>query len=149
MNDTGYRVLLFRGRGLISSLIRWQTRGCCSHAALMLPSGEIIEAWQGTGVRRKVLTDWTGITAYAVPSATAKQWKQAEAFARNEIGKGYDYWAIIRFISRASMPDNDRWFCSELVFAALESAGIHLLERVEASAVSPGVLAYSPLLKEQ
>lgn len=140
------RVALFRGRGPISTAIRWQTRSVYSHAALVRRDGQIIEAWQGSGVRINRLHDWTDIDLFGIPSMTDEQWDAALAFAASHIGRGYDYWAIIRFISRHAMPQNDRWFCSELVFASLVHAGVAPLMRIHAAEVSPGALATSPLL---
>lgn len=145
--NTEPAVLLFRGRGAISTLIRWQTRGEYSHAALLLPDGQIVEAWQGRGVRVKRLSDWEGIDKFTVLGMRAEQWDKAIKVALAEVGKGYDYWAIIRFISRGRMPENDSWFCSELVFSALAQAGVKLFDRIEPSAVSPGLLAISPMLR--
>ena len=140
------RILLFRGRGLISALIRWQTRGAYSHAAILLPDGRILESWQGDGVRIKVLDDMRGVESYEVTGITPEQWDAAIAFAESQVGRGYDYWAVVRFIARSRMPDNERWFCSELVFDALRHAGVHLFQRIDGWAVSPGMLAISPLL---
>ena len=111
-----------------------------------MPDGKIVEAWQGDGVRVNSISDWAGVTRYEVPTMSRTQWEDAIAFALAEVGKGYDYWAIVRFVSRRRMPDNDRWFCSELVFAALAHVGVRIFERIEPWAVSPGLLAISPLL---
>lgn len=148
MNDyNNCRILLSRGRGLISTLIRWQTRGEYSHAAILYPDGEtIIEAWQGDGVRKKKITDWKDVDTFAVTNITAEQWKAAIELAEHQLGKGYDYWAIIRFISRGIMPDNDKWFCSELVMHVLRAFGVNLFLRIEPWAVSPGMLNNSPVL---
>ena len=140
------RVLLYRGRGVMSALIRWQTRSVYSHAALLLPDGRVIESWQGAGVRVKEVTDWRDIDMFEVPVMTAGQWRRALHHAGCQLGAGYDYWAIVRFVSRVRVPQNGRWFCSELVFAALEAAGVRLLDRIDAWAVSPGLLALSILL---
>ena len=144
--DLPYAVLLFRGRGLISRLIRWQTRSCYSHAALRLPTGQIIEAWPGKGVHLTTLADYTGVDVFTVPSAARHQWEWAISYARGQVGRGYDYWGVLRFISRDNLPDSERWFCSELVFAALHQAGVHLLKRVPSWAVTPRDLSLSPLL---
>lgn len=141
-------VLLFRGRGILSSLIRWQTRSAYSHAAIHLGDGAIIESWQGAGVRRTWLRDWSNVTQFGVRGMTGAQWRRAIDFAEAEIGAGYDYLGVVRFVSRRRLPLNERWFCSELVFAALEAAGVRLLERTEAAEVSPGMLALSPYLEE-
>lgn len=142
----GPKLLLFHGRGIISALIRWQTRGAYSHAALLMRDGRIVESWQGVGVRVKTLDDWTGVQAFDIPSMTDTQWDEAIAFAVSQTGRGYDYWAIARFVSRRRMPDNNRWFCSELVFEAFKSAGVNLFDRIEPWAVSPALLGISPLL---
>lgn len=146
-NRTTPAVLLFRGRGAISALIRWQTRSPFSHAALLMPDGRIVESWQGAGVRVKTLADWDGVDFFDVPSMTDFQWSLALDFALELVGRGYDYRAVARFVSRRPAADNERWFCSELVFAALEAAGVSLLERIDAAAVSPGLLSLSPLLR--
>lgn len=142
-----YAVLLFRGRGLISALIRWQTRGEVSHAAFLTPEGGIIEAWQGAGVRCRTLDDWDGVEAYSVVGVTDEQWPRIIASAWGELGCGYDYASIVRFLTRTRAPSNTRWFCSELVFAKIfSSTGIALLGRTTASEESPQSLRKSPLL---
>lgn len=143
------KILLFRGRGLISWLIRWQTRSEYSHAALMLPDGSVVEAWQGAGVRRTWLRDWCGVDVFSVHGMTPEQWQSAIGYARAQIGKGYDYRGVFRFLSRRLVPNNDLWFCSELVFRALEVAGVRLLRDVTAGEVSPGMLARSPFLCDE
>ncbi len=144
-------IVLFRGRGLISALIRWQTRGRYSHAALLQPDGRIIEAWQGAGVRRKYLNDWSGADIYDVPGLTDKGWGIALQFAAAQLGKRYDYRGVCRFVTRNQAPSNDRWFCSELVYAACAEGGLHLLQRnvVTPGMVSPQMLGLSPLLSQR
>lgn len=147
VSDEQYRILLFRGRGVISTLIRWQTRSGYSHAALLLPDGQILESWQGAGVRMRTLADWSNVDCFGVEGVTTEQWRQAVEFAKAQIGAGYDYVSVMRFISRRNAPENGRWFCSELVFAALLFAGVKLLARVEAAEVSPAMVSLSPLLR--
>lgn len=139
-------ILLFRGRGLISTAIRWQTRSQYSHAALLFPGGKsLVEAWQFHGVQERDISDWQGIDRFAVPSATADQWRTVLEFAQQQVGKSYDYRGVFRFLSRTPASTDDAWFCSELVFAAFEHAGIKLLHETSANAVSPAMLALSPL----
>jgi uncharacterized protein YycO len=142
-------VLLFKGRGLISTAIRWQSRSIYSHAALLMRDGRIVESWQGAGVRTKTLTDWSDIDVFDVAMLTDLEWDLAIDYALDLVGRGYDYKAVLRFVSRRPAADNDRWFCSELVFAAIESAGLPLLARTSAAAVSPGMLALSPYLTQR
>ncbi len=140
-------ILLFKGRGFISRLIRWQTRSQYSHAAIMLPCGRVLEAWQGEGVRIKWLRDWCDVDRFRVTDMTEEQWETAIAFARAQIGKKYDYRGVWRFLSRRKPARDDRWFCSELVFASLAAAGVKLLAAVDIGEVSPGMLAYSHRLE--
>jgi hypothetical protein len=140
------RILLFTGTGWISRAIRWQTRSAVNHAAIQLPNGEIIEAWEGAGVQRTTLKSTRGIQAYTVEGMKPAQWQKAVEFAHAQVGKKYDYWAVLTFISRRKAPSNDKWFCSELVFESLQEAGVHLLRRIPPNEVSPGHLLLSPLL---
>jgi uncharacterized protein YycO len=148
-NLSSGRVLLFRAGGPIGKLIGWQTRSPYSHAALLDTDGiTIIEAMQGHGVRRRPLTlaDLKHCDVFDVANLTADGWERALQFAHAEVGSGYDYRSIFRFLTRRAAGSDTRWFCSELVFAALQEARVNLLERTHAWAVAPGHLAWSPLL---
>lgn len=142
---TGH-VLLFRGHGVISALIRWQTRGEYSHAALLYPDKRtIIEAWhRPSGVRRTQLASFDGVDVFAVPEID--DWTSVFAYAESRIGKKYDYLSVLRFVTRKKPPEGDeREFCSELVFGALATK-VRLLARIAAANVSPTHLSWSPCL---
>lgn len=128
-------------------LIRWQTRSRYSHAAILLDDGHIIESWQKGGVQISHIKDWSKIDAYSVDGMTPDQWETAIKFAKSQLGKKYDFRSIFRFLSKRKAPDNSKWFCSELVYAALTVAGVELLRNIESSEVSPAILSYSPKLR--
>jgi hypothetical protein len=44
-------------------------------------------------------------------------------FARTQIGKPYDWTAILALLMDRDWRDSGAWFCSELVVAALEAVG--------------------------
>lgn len=147
------RVALYRGRSLISRLIQWQTRSPYSHAALLLGSGEVIEAWHVGGVARNVCLlaahkPDTRVDIFRVDALSPADAAVSIAFAHDQIGKGYDFLSIARFLSRSQShrKETGRWYCSELVFASLQQGCVKLLERVEPCDVSPGMLALSPRL---
>lgn len=146
-------VALHKGRGWIGKLIQWQTRSIYSHASVLLagPEGPVIESREFQGVRwLEHLDPAEDVDLFAVrPFGCMFDPARVRQFLRCQLGKPYDYTMVARFISRRSSPglSEDRWFCSELVFAAFLSAGIRLLARVEPWAVSPGLLAFSPLLE--
>lgn len=144
------KVLLFRGQGAISKMIKWQTNGNYSHAAIQLPSGAIIEAWHKPAkVRlRTPLKDWSNVEAYDVEGMTLAQWEKAIQWADQQIGKPYDFGGVFRFVTRWRKQQDEKWFCSELVFQAVLEGGVKLLDRITCSQVSPTVLSFSPLLKK-
>jgi len=155
MNPQPVKLLLFYGRGWVSDAIRWQTDSEYSHTAIGLPDGSIIEAWQGSGfellmmrgkVQKKFLTDKSTITEFEVEQ-TPEQTAKIIEFLEAQVGKPYNYSGIVRFITRSDLDPRDSWFCSELVFAAFQYAGINLFERVKAVKIPPGMLAWSPLAK--
>jgi uncharacterized protein YycO len=148
------KIAFYKGTGWISKSILHVSRGGYSHAAVQLADGSIIEAHARRGVcTRKSLLDQvdteTQVVVFDVET-TPEQDVIITDFLKSQIGKGYDYWNIVGFVTHATKEGRkgyDRWFCSELVFAAFQKAGINLLERVEAWKVSPTILSYSPLLK--
>lgn len=137
--------MFFRGKGVISALIRWQTDGTYSHVGAYTDDGYVIESKEGKGVRKHKYTDFKDADFYSI-DVTPSQKKLFYEFLNSQLGCGYDYWGIVRFVSRRMLPENDNWFCSELMFAAAEAAGIVLLGRTKAYEVSPSLLSRSPYL---
>ncbi len=129
----------------MSYLVRWFTRSQYSHAAIEIAPDTIIESWQGRGVQQVTIKDRSNVDHFEV-EVTDEQLKLIEAFLRSKLGKRYDYWGIVGFLVRLPLGTKDRWFCSELVFAAFRFAGVQLLLRVHPTAVSPALLAMSPLM---
>lgn len=142
------RVLLFTGGDPISALVRWQSRSMYAHAALLIPgTNRVIESYPFAGVRTRELTaaDWERIHAFTVTDMTPLQWLGAVQFASAQIGRGYDWRNVFRFVDRLPARENDRWFCSELVFRSIEKTFRRLLQ-MQSEYVSPGNLAASTLL---
>jgi uncharacterized protein YycO len=129
----------------------WRTWSAYSHVAVEISEGEMIDAWKG-GVRsiRHPFVGHdaaTAIEAFSISNLTARQEVSVAEALRAELGRPYDYRGVLRFISRRDpAEDNRRWFCSELAFDALDRFGCHLLRRVPAWRVSPGMLVTSPFL---
>lgn len=144
-------IALHRGKSLVGRLIRWQSRGPYSHAAIVLHDGEVYESREFIGVHslpHTPVVKGERVDFYEV-FTTPVQDDIIVSFLKSQLGKQYDYLAIARFITREAMPhwDKKKWFCSELVFYAFQQAGINLLDRIEPWAVSPNQLSTSPLLR--
>lgn len=147
------KIAFYKGTGWISKSILHVSRGGYSHAAVQLADGSIIEAHARRGVcTRKDLLDQVNTKTQVVVfdvETTPEQDVIITDFLKDQIGKGYDYWSIVGFVIHSTHEGRkgyNRWFCSELVFAAFQKAGINLLERVEPWKVSPTILSYSPRL---
>ena len=138
---------------LISKIIRDFTGSLVSHAALYVGDGMVVEA-VASGVELRTLEDALEDDLYAValrhPAITEDQGMRIRDFAGEQIDRKYDYRAIgmhalyrvaagvcagMSGITRAACKvarrriafgndDADRWFCSELVFAAFKAAGV-------------------------
>jgi len=68
-------------------------------------------------------------------------------FCFSAIGKGYDYFGLSDFLIDKDVQNENKWFCSELVFAAYLKAPRELQERIDHAFVSPELLYISPLLE--
>lgn len=164
------QIAAYKGRSFTSKLIRWQTRSDYSHVGMFfpqelnvarynrtittIPAGSIIEAWQVGGVRLnyslgEVHSGRTEVDLFDFiePLNIGEEFAIANALL-DEIGKGYDFRSVARFVTRMkeSPWDKDRWFCSELVHHAVRCSG-RSLQNCEHWKVSPRDVAISPLLK--
>lgn len=147
------KIALYKGTGWISNAIMWISRGGYSHVAMVLNDDSIIEAWAGGVRKRKNILDQMDINTIVDVfeiNTTPDQDIIIKDFLEKQIGKGYDYLAILGFILHTSHQGRiqyGRWICSELVFAAFQKIDINLLDRVECWKVSPTILSYSTLLQ--
>jgi hypothetical protein len=138
-----------RGKGFIAALIRWQTWSKYAHVALVTKDGVFEARPKGGVVRRKFWEDTTGIDFFVVKPGGDRMTHNDMAirFLTGHLGKRYDWVGCLRFITRIKR-SNDRWFCSELAYRALQYAGVQLLGITEASRVSPGLMSLSPYLEQ-
>ncbi len=164
----------YQGTSFISRAIRWQTRSRYSHVAarftghadikapqqygrskiVSIDPGCIIEAWKG-GVRLEKSigsnhTPGTKVDIFAFKKPlTQLQEIAMTRFLVAQLGKEYDYQAIIRFLTREPVNrlNKAKWFCSELFFEAALVGGQELLERCAAWEIPPRDPPRSPLLK--
>jgi uncharacterized protein YycO len=153
MRATECRLAFFKGKSLTSRLIGWFNWGPYSHVAWYRGEGELVEAWQGVGVAESNIagglhTSGTQVDLFRIVALTDEEAEVMDDFCVRQIGKKYDLFGCLHFISRRPpyIADQDRWFCSELVATAAAAAGRPLLERVPPWKVSPSMLSYSPLL---
>jgi hypothetical protein len=118
------------GENLASLAIAWFNSGHFSHVDSVLPDGTLTGARSdiiggGSGVRNRPAgyETWRRRVVMYVP-CTPEQYAKYWAFINAQLGKPYDMSAIVAFMLDRNFHDPDQWFCSELVTAALEAAGI-------------------------
>ena len=145
-------IALYKGTSPTSRVIEFVNWSPFSHAAWGDETdGLVVEAWEGR-VRRATgfldnHRDATPVVFFRVPMANVQR-MQVRKFMLAQVGKPYDFPGILHFATRLSEHGEaqDRWFCSELVFAAHAAAGVNLLARIDAWKVYPGMISYSPIL---
>ena len=133
---------------IASKAISFCTWSWASHVDFVLPDGQLLGALGFGGVcihgphKPEVITRVERYTVDAPEDAVL-------GFAKEQIGKPYDWAGIYNFISRERQWDEtDKWFCSELVAYSFKQAGYPLL-RVNSFRVTPGHILMSPLLIPQ
>lgn len=143
-------------REVPSRLIRFGTQAPVSHAILYVGDGLVVEAISEGVVLRPVEQAVAGsylVVAFRHPGLTPEQALRVRDYAGQQIGKQFNYEGIVRqagfqldkkvfcggktgeehdrcvrWVGRVNLgtATNDRFFCSELVLKAYETAGVPL-----------------------
>lgn len=121
-----------------SKLIRWLTWSTVSHVGLLdRATGTVIDSRLGLGGVTEypfehLLRDYPRITVVDFPNVP----DTALNYARSQVGKPYDWTALVSFLSHRNWQKDDKWFCSELVAWACLMSG-HPLINKESWRVAP------------
>lgn len=125
-------VLFSTSKGPISAFIRFFTWSKWSHVAI-LDGDYVIESRGGKGVVRTPLQLFlrrvSRVAAMRYPHVATDA---AIAFARSQLGKGYDWGAIFGIGFRRNWGDRSKWSCVELATVAAHAANTPLLRCDEA-----------------
>ena len=138
----------------MARLIQLQTRSPFHHAALIAENGEVFEAIGkpfpfGKVVKAKSFSsnhkpgEDIDVFEVTTPYMRTKSMK----WMKKQIGKGYDYRSVLRFLTRVPAKKNQRYFCSELIFEYFTVGSLPLLKCIAAHNVSPRDLVLSPFLR--
>lgn len=140
----------------VSRLIRWATHSVVSHAMIYIGDGQVVEAiGDGVTLRSlaQAVNDATVAVAFRHPTLTPTQAMMVRDFAGQQLGKPYNYWGIVQqggfqldrqifcdsktgaeyescvnWAGRVNLGNggDDSFFCSQLVLAAYQNAGVPL-----------------------
>lgn len=123
----------------ISGAIRWASGSPVSHAMLYIGDGLVVDS-TGPGVEvrtlEQALSDATLAVAFRVPNLDRQQALLVKDYAGQQLGHGYNHMGVLeqalfqltgqRVRVNLGSGSNDRFFCSELIFAAFQEAGAPL-----------------------
>jgi hypothetical protein len=140
------------GNDFSSTLIAWFNSGHFSHVDSVGADGTLTGARSagpihpGVWTRPANYTTWRRRVTMSIP-CTPGQYAKYWAFIDAQYGKPYDKSAIFAFLIDRNFHDPDEWFCSELVTAALEAAGLigTLFEGANKVAPTPLALVVSSI----
>ncbi len=109
-----------RGTGIGGAIVRWATWGSAGHVGFRLDDGKVLDACPGMGVsiRDAEDDDSTEYWSIAAPKQTIQD---AVDWAKQQVGKPYDWTAIYGMAFRRDWHQDTAWFCSELVTAAFDT----------------------------
>jgi hypothetical protein len=160
-------VLMYKGRGLISSIIQWATRSSYSHAGIAAWWNErlmVLEA-KGRGVvaspfSRNVKEYRGSVEWFSCVREISEEGRLSMViFAQEELGKRYGRLKTIylglKSLFERNMEKRDRLkkesklFCSEYVAQIYNSIGMDLKEQRSDRFMKPGDIAESPLLERR
>lgn len=112
--------LLIRNADLTSR--RWSHCGICTLNDTVIESvafkGVIETPWEDFAKR------YSGVSQRTFKEVQCKDPELGLRWARHQVGKGYDYFALLGLsLRRSSWQQDDRWHCSEFVESAFAVAG--------------------------
>ena len=155
------RIALYQGVSPASKLIRWQTWSKWSHVAAILRDGTVIEALYKDSsekwfpwLKGKVVhvdnlgvnhTPGTVVDIFRV-ECTEEQADVFESYLKSQIGVGYGYWSLARFVTRTGIIKGKKMFCSKLIGTAANECGKPVQLRFSPSKMAPVHIGISPIL---
>jgi hypothetical protein len=146
-----FDVLFYKGKGVISSLIKRFTKSEYSHCAIVLDRYHLLETdWKYPASIKHLNYNSADYDIYRVTSLTDAQKAQLDDFLTAHLQSAYDYASIwerflyVAFRKPFKRAPSTAYTCDELIVEAFKSVGVLLAEDDEK--LSPGSLAKSPLL---
>lgn len=135
------KVLYCRNRHISTPILRTLMWSPWSHQALIMGDElgqHVIDATFMYGVARRSLTNiLADATESSIREIEVPRPDRAYAFARRQLGKKYDTLGVLGIGLHRKWQDDDRWFCSELVEAALAAGGCSRFETRYVNRVTP------------
>jgi|ERR1019366_860535 hypothetical protein len=124
------QIRFIEGTAIDSRIIRWQTRAWCSHVEAILPGEKTLGALFNGGVAIRNFSDkcYRDVKRWEDWHIPCEQYQATNfySFLHDQIGKPYDWRAIISFaLGERDWQAKGSWFCSEFMFAGMKEAGLY------------------------
>jgi uncharacterized protein YycO len=126
-----------KNSSVVSKLIRLFTWSEFSHVEFVLNEGLLGAQVDGVKIRPFDYAKCEYVYRYV--DCTIPQYNLVIDYATKQIGKPYDFTGIINLALHRNWREKDSWFCSELVAASFEAAGIYLI-RDDVTRITPQML---------
>lgn len=147
------RLRFTKNNNLTSPVIRFLTWSKYSHVEFLLDTGYLGALVDGVKLRP---FDYNPTCKYQMAEVTIPEEQGlgvSEAikqsilkFAMDQIGKPYDWTALVGLEIHRDWHSPDSWFCSELIAAAFDKGGFPLIRNID-DRVTPGMIYESELVK--
>lgn len=129
-------------------LIRQATWSEYSHVDVVMPDGRLLGAHtDGVKLLLPTYQPVAKVCYLGFDYLTEQQEADCLKFYRDQVGKPYDYGAVLGVLAHHDWRNMSSWFCSELAFAGPAFAGRPLLNEAHVNRITPGKLLLSPYLK--
>lgn len=115
-----------RGVGIAGAIVRFATWSDFGHVGFKLDDGTVLDSCPEIGVSIRDAED-DETTEYWSIAAPKKTISDAVEWAKEQVGKGYDWSAIYGMTLRRDWHSDSSWFSSEIVAAAFDNAGWPLI----------------------
>lgn len=135
-----------RGSGTAAWVVRCFTWSWCAHVGFKIVGDDrVLDATPERGVAYRVAKDDRS-TRYFRVDLSADIVADAHAWAARHIGLSYDWGGALGIGFHQDWHHPRSWFCSELVAASFEQAGLPLLRADWIDRITPRDLLLSPYL---
>ena len=142
--------LLFSSSNTIASrLIRAATWSRWSHVGIVHADASVVESVPRYGVGQAPKVDAIcGADQYALGDIPCRDPDAIIEAALSQVGKPYDYSALLGLTFHRDWQEDDRWFCSELIAWAFAQAGEPLFRAEALHRITPQHLWMLPPRRE-
>lgn len=112
------KCVFYATNGLYAWLIKFVTKGKYTHCGIVIEDA-VYEAHPFRGVIKSKYNPFDWQKSFDI-KVSDKDSLKIKKFLESELGCGYDWFGVARFVFPFFKPNKNKWFCSELVGEVLK-----------------------------